>query len=586
MEARSSHDRSPALMANRDPDQFIAEAERQLMDLAIESSRADWVAQNFITDDSQALAARASARLIGETVRWAKESATLGPLAGEAGRKAHLLRNSLPLIAPSDPAEAIEVTEIVGGLQATYSKGRYQPPDAKEPLHLEALSEILANSRDPAVLRDAWTGWHAIARPMRTPFQRYVALANKGAKELGFADAGAMWRSKYDMPPEAFSVDVERVWQQVRPLYLQLHAFVRSRLRRHYGGDVVPAAGPIPSHLLGNMWAQSWENIEPILGLTGTAPAFDLTEILRRRGTTATDMVRFAENFFVSLGFDRLPSTFWERSLFLRPRDREVVCHASAWDIDYDDDLRIKMCIDITAEDFRVIHHELGHNYYQRAYRQQPFLYRDSANDGFHEAIGDTIALSVTPEYLVKVGLLDRAPEAAGDIGLLLRIALEKLAFLPFGYLVDQWRWEVFSGAVGPDCYTARWWELKHQYQGVAPPAPRTEADFDPGAKAHVPSNVPYMRYFLAHILQFQFHRSLARTIGWTGPLHRCSIYGEKKAGQRLISTLSMGASRPWPDALEALTGERQLDAQALVEYFAPLSAWLDKENRGEPIGW
>ena len=571
-----------------EPESWMSATESRLLDLAIETSRAEWIQATYITDDTQALASRTYARLIAETVGLAKEATRMGPAlaAPVLARKAMLLRNSLPLIAPSDAAEARELTETVTAMQATYSKGTYQPAGAKEPLDLQALSHRLGESRSIGELEELWSGWHRVARPMRPQFARYVELANRGAREVGFADTGAMWRSKYDMSPAEFAEDVERVWQQVKPLYTALHAYVRAKLRAQYGSEAVPADGPIPTHLLGNMWAQSWEYVLPIVGPSGDAPAFDLTDILRRRGTTAPDMVRFAEKFFVSLGFDALPPSFWERSLLVRPRDREVVCHASAWDIDYDDDLRIKMCIDITGEDFQTIHHELGHNYYQRAYRRQPFLFRDSANDGFHEAVGDTIGLSVTPEYLVQVGLLDRAPEPSKDLGLLLRTALEKIAFIPFGYLIDRWRWDVFSGAVGPERYNASWWELKRKYQGVAPPGTRSEEEFDPGAKFHVAANVPYMRYFLAHILQFQFHRALARIVDWNGPLHRCSIYGNRDAGARLIEMLSMGVSRPWPEALFALTGERRVDASAMMEYFAPLVSFLEKETRDVPVGW
>lgn len=562
--------------------------EARLLDLAIEGETAHWISATYITDDTGAISSRTDARIIAETVAFAKEATRLGPALseGDLGRKARLLRNSLALIAPADPAEARELTETVTAMQRAFATGRYRPVDADRPLDLEEISRRLAASRAPAEMADLWTGWHAVARPMRPQFARYVELANRGAREVGFPDTGAMWRSKYDMPPDAFVDDVERVWQQVKPFYTALHAYVRRKLRAQYGADLVPADGPVPAHLLGNMWAQSWEYVYPIVAPAGSERGFDLTEILRRRGTTPTDMVRFAERFFVSLGFDPLPSTFWERSLFARPRDREVVCHASAWDLDYDQDVRIKMCVDITEEDFHVIHHELGHNYYQLAYRRQPFLYRDSANDGFHEAVGDTIGLSVTPEYLVRVGLLDRAPDSARDIGLLLQAALAKVAFLPFGYLIDRWRWDVFGGAVGPDRYNASWWDLRRRYQGIEPPVPRTEDDFDAGAKYHVASNVPYMRYFLAHVLQFQFHRALARVADGKGPLHRYSIFGSKEAGARLIGMLSMGMSRPWPEALYALTGERRLDASALLDYFAPLIDFLEKENRDAPVGW
>ncbi|MFI5415057.1 MAG: M2 family metallopeptidase, partial [Candidatus Lutacidiplasmatales archaeon] len=353
-----------------------------------------------------------------------------------------------------------------------------------------------------------------------------------------------------------------------------------------YGDEVVSRTGPVPAHLFGNMWAQTWEHLFPLLAPPNADPGFDLTSILVSRKTEPEAMVKFAEGFFVSLGLDPLPATFWERSMIRRPRDRDVVCHASAWDVDADNDLRIKMCIEITGEEFYVVHHELGHNYYQRAYRHQPFLFRDGAHDGFHEAVGDTISLSVTPEYLRTVGLLTTVPGPEKDLGLLMHKALEKVAFLPFGLMIDRWRWDVFSGTVAPDDYTGSWWRQRLRYQGIVPPGERNEVEFDPGAKFHVPANTPYMRYFLAAILQFQFHRGLARALGWSGPLHRFSIYGEAEAGKRLNAMLEMGASRPWPDAHEAVTGEREMDGTALRDYFRPLEEWLKKENRSSPVGW
>jgi peptidyl-dipeptidase A len=420
---------------------------------------------------------------------------------------------------------------------------------------------------------------------MRKDYRRFVELSNKGAKELGFADTGAMWRAKYDMPPDDFTGELDRLWAQVRPLYLKLHAYVRMKLHEHYG-DAVPASGPIPAHLLGNLWAQEWSNIYPVVAPKHADPGYSLTDILKTRKMQTLDMIRTGERFYTSLGFAPLPKTFWERSLFVRPRDREVVCHASAWVIDLESDVRIKMCIEQTGEDFTTIHHELGHNYYQRAYKDQPELFRDSANDGFHEAIGDTIALSVTPEYLVKIGLLGKAPDASRDIGLLMTKALEKIGFLPFGLVIDQWRWKVFAGEVPPAAYNKAWWDLRLKYQGVAPPSPRGEEFFDPGAKYHVPDNTPYTRYFLADILQFQFHRALSKTAGCTLPLNRCSIYESQPAGQRLNAMLSMGLSRPWPEALDALTGAKQMDATAILDYFAPLSTWLDGQLAGKQVGW
>lgn len=570
-----------------DARKFINDVEQKLNILGVDAARADWIKSTYITDDTEAIAAKLDERAIAATVEAAKQSTQFDGLALDpvTARKIKLLKLSLTLATPADPKESAELTRIAAGMEGTYGKGKYCPSGPESCKDLDQLSKVLAESRDRRQLLDAWTGWHAIARPMRQDFVRYVELSNKGARELGFKDTGAMWRSKYDMPPDAFARELDRLWAQVRPLYLSLHAYVRARLREKYG-DLVPASGPIPADLLGNMWAQDWDNIYPLVAPPNGDPGYDLTALLKQHHTDWKQMVKYGENFFVSLGFDPLPQTFWERSLFLKPRDRDVVCHASAWDVDNVDDLRLKVCIDITGEDFLTIHHELGHNFYQRAYDKQPPLFRDSANDGFHEAIGDTIALSVTPEYLVKIGLLDQAPDTSKDIGLLMHRALDKIAFLPFGLVIDQWRWKVFSGEIPPDKYNQTWWQLREQYEGIAPPVGRSEADFDPGAKYHVAANVPYMRYFLADILQFQFHRALARVAGCTGPLNRCSIFDNKAAGSRLNAMLEMGESRPWQEALEKIAGTREMDATAIRDYFAPLQKWLDQQNRGKPVGW
>jgi len=506
---------------------------------------------------------------------------------GEERRQLTLLKVALVLATPPDPKESDELSKIMARLESAYGRGKWCPDPAKPDTcrNVDDVTRIMAVPGDEKALRAAWEGWHTISPPMRKDYARFVELSNKGARELGFADTGVMWRAKYDMPPEEFTKELDRLWDQVRPLYLKLHAYVRMKLREKYG-DVVPANGPIPAYLLGNIWAQEWGNIYPVVSTGSANPGYDLTEILKRRKTDALTMARTGERFFTSLGFAPLPKTFWERSLLTRPRDRDVVCHASAWDIDGKDDVRIKMCIEPTAEDFVTIHHELGHNFYQRAYNTQPVIFRDSANDGFHEAIGDTVALSITPEYLVKIGLLDKAPDASRDIGLLMRDALDKIAFLPFGLLIDQWRWKVFSGEIPPEAYNKAWWDLRLKYQGIAPPTTRGEEWFDPGAKYHVPDNTPYTRYFIARILQFQFHRALAKIAGCTEPLHRCSIYESKEAGRRLNAMLEMGMSKPWPEELEALTGTKQMDATAILDYFAPLSAYLDKELAGKPTGW
>jgi peptidyl-dipeptidase A len=569
--------------------QFLDAAEARLLELFVARDRAQWVQSTYITEDTEILAAQANEAVIAAIMELAREANRFAgvELTPELARKMALLETTLTLPAPSDAAKREELTQIAAELEGMYGRGKYCPEKGGECLDIGQLSEILATSRDPERLAVAWTGWHAIAPPMREKYRRFVELGNEGARELGFADLGALWRAKYDMPPDAFVAELDRLWQQVRPLYEQLHCYVRARLAARYGAEVVPPGRPIPAHLLGNMWAQQWGNVYDLVApTTGVAAGYDLTERLKAAGYDELEMVRSGERFFTSLGFEPLPATFWTRSQFVKPRDRDVVCHASAWSVDQAEDLRIKMCIEVNGEDFYTIHHELGHNFYQREHNRNSVLFRDGANDGFHEALGDTLALSVTPKYLKQIGLIDQEPPAAADIALLLRQALDKVAFLPFGLTIDKWRWGVFSGAIPPERYNQAWWDLKREYQGVAPPSPRSEADFDPGAKYHVPANTPYMRYYLAHILQYQFHRALAATAGETGPLHRASIYGSKAAGERLGAMMRMGSSRPWPEALEALTGERSMDATAILDYFAPLSAWLEQQNRGQVCGW
>ena len=578
--------------SDSEAERFLTRAEHILDSLSIRTSRAQWVQQNFITDDTEILNAEASTQLAVAVQQLATEARKYDNANLPAATKRRLLLLKLALAAPPppDPAKASELSALVANLDATYGKGEYCRAGVdgaqKSCLAQQDISRILAESRINTELVDVWKGWHAIAVPMRDKYTRFVALSNEGAKGLGFADAGAMWRSGYDMPPDEFAKEMERAWNQLKPLYTSLHAYVRRKLYEKYGDAVMKPTGPIPAQLLGNIWAQDWSNIYDLVAPPGGTSSVDLTELLKAKRVDEPGMVHYAENFFTSLGFAKLPETFWKRSLFLKPEDREVVCHASAWNIDNREDLRIKMCIERTGEMFNVVHHELGHNFYQRAYNKLPFLYQNGANDGFHEAIGDAVALSITPKYLQQVGLLDKLPPASNDTLFLLRKALEKIAFLPFGLLVDQWRWKVFSGEVTAANYNKAWWDLKLQYQGVVPPIARTEADFDPGAKYHVPGNVPYARYFLAAIHQFQFYRTLCRDAGHSGPLYQCSFYGSKEAGSKLEKMLAAGASRPWQDTMMDFTGEKGLDASSVMEYFQPLKVWLDRQNAGKPVGW
>ena len=574
--------------SNETADEFVARANAELADLGIELGAAGWVYSTYITVDTAILQSRANERYAAWHSQMVKESMRYDgqDLAPETRRALDLLKLGTSAPAPDDAAKRKELSEITTRLEGMYGAGEYCDADGNCRGGQE-LEEFMTESRDYDALLDAWAGWRSIAVPMRDDYTRFVELANEGANELGYTDLGEMWRSNYDMSPEEFKQDTARLWNEVKPLYDELHCHVRAKLGEFYGEDKVPQDGPIPAHLLGNMWAQTWnflyDMMEPYPGVAD----IDVDKTLRTKDYSPKEMVRSAEDFYVSLGMPRLPETFWERSMFEKPADRDVVCHASAWGLDGGNDLRIKMCIRQNYDELKVIYHELGHNYYQWAYRHQPPLFQGSAHAGFHEAIGDTVVLSMTPDYLAEVGLLDEAEDSReAVINRQMLAALSGISVLPWAKLVDEWRWGVFSGEITPDNYNQAWWDLRTKYQGVAPAIERTEEHFDPGAKYHIPGNVSYTRYFLARIMQFQFQRALCEIAGHEGELQACSVYGSKEAGDKFYAMLEAGASQPWQDTLETLTGTRHMDATAIVEYFEPLMGYLKEQNEGRSCGW
>jgi peptidyl-dipeptidase A len=566
---------------------FVDKAEADLKEISLYTSRVSWVRATYINEDTDWLSARADAQYAEMESRLAVEAARFNGVEVDpvTRRKLTVLQRGITQPAPQRPGAAKEIADLSTKLDSIYSTGKFQ--HGGKAITLTDAEEILAKARDPAELKAVYEGWRTVSPPMKPLYTEMTALMNEGARDLGHKDAGALWRSDYDMPPDAFAAKTDQLWSQVEPFYRNLHCYVRARLNAKYGDAVQPKTGPIRADLVGNMWSQQWGNIYDVVAPKGVKSSYDLDKLLVAKGYDAEKMMRTGEGFYSSIGFAPLPQTFWERSMITRPRDREVVCHASAWDIDDDQDIRVKMCTKVTAEDFQTIHHELGHNYYQRAYARQPYLFRGGANDGFHEAIGDVAGMNAfTPAYLKQIGLLDREPGPEEDIPYLLKMALDKIAFLPFGLMVDQWRWRVFSGEIQPERYNDAWWEMARRYQGIAPPGPRPAGSFDPGAKYHVAASVPYTRYFLAHIYEFQFYRAACRQAGWTGPLNRCSVYGNKEVGAKLNAMLAMGQSQPWPVALEAFTGEKDIDATAVADYFAPLDKWLTEQNKEQQCGW
>jgi len=581
---------APAAAATPSPEEakaFIEKAETDLAKLSEYVNKSAWVRATNITEDTMFLEAKATAEATTLATDLAVQAAKYDKTAADpvTRRKLDILKRALVLPAPQRPGAADQMATIGGRLDSISSTGKFAFKGKQ--ITLNDAEDILARSQDPAELKAAWEGWHSISPVMTADYAQLVELANEGSRQLGYKDTGALWRSGYDMEPDAFAAETDRLWSQVEPFYKNLHCYVRKELNEKYGDDVQPKTGPIRADLLGNMWAQQWGNIYETVKPAEDTDGYNLDQLLVDKGYDPLKMVKTGENFYSSIGLPPLPETFWTRSQITRPEGREVVCHASAWNLDDRDDIRIKMCTKVNAEDFYTVHHELGHNYYQRAYKDQPYIFKGGANDGFHEAIGDFVGLSaLTPTYLNQVGILDKVPGTEGDTPFLLKMALDKIAFMPFGLLVDRWRWQVYDGSVKPAGYNDAWWALKLKYQGVAPPGPRPADAFDPGAKYHVPGNVPYTRYFLAHVYQFQFHRAACKQAGWKGPLHRCSVYGNKEVGAKFNKMMEMGQSKPWPDELEAFTGERRTDASAVTEYFKPLNTWLIKQNKGQKCGW
>jgi len=571
--------------------QFVAGVDKTVRTLTVAASEAQWANETDLTPAHEAATAKASEALSVEATKLVKTARKFEPVLDKLDpdtRRQLLLLKFQAQPSPDDPQQAKQLAELAAKMDSEYGKGVCKTEGGKETCQdIEHWSKLLQKERNPDKLVATWKTWHDdVGHKERDLFARYVDLANAGARAIGFKDVASIWRSGYDMPEAEFAKSVDRLWSQVKPLYDQLHCYTRRKLNQKYGDKVVAKGGLIPSHLLGNMWAQSWEYLYPELEpYKGVAP-IDVTPELARH-YDAKKMVQIGEAFYASLGMDPLPATFWDRSQLTKPADKNVVCHASAWDVQYNNDLRIKMCINLNQEDLWTIHHELGHDYYFHYYYKLSVLYQAGANDGFHEAIGDAIQLSMTPGYLKEKGLLATVVKNdKATINQQMQVALGKIAFLPFGLLVDKWRWDVFSGEVKPEQYNQHWWDLKKQYQGVAPPIERAATDFDPGAKYHVAANVPYMRYFLAAVLQFQFHKALCAKAGYSGPLYECSIYGNKDAGAAYMKMLALGASKPWQDALFELTGTREMDASPVLEYFAPLQGWLTEQNKGQTCGW
>ena len=445
--------------------QFVARIQAEGALLEEESSAAQWVRNTYITPDTAILARKAGERSLAFQSSMVKQAKQFrdADMDTETARAIELILRGSSAPAPNDAALRTELSAILTNMEGQYGAGQYCNA-AGVCRELQELESVLAQSRDYDELLDVWQGWRQVSSPYRKEYQRFVEIGNQGAKDFGYTNLADLWQGGYDMESEVFVEESRRLWGEVKPFYDELHCYVRGRLSETYGAEKVPNEGPIPAHLLGNMWSQTWDNIYDIAEPYSGVASLDVTSALVDQGYDELQMTKTAEAFFTSLGLPSLPDSFYKNSMIKKPRDRNVVCHASAWDIDNGNDPRIKQCVEINEEQLETLHHELGHIYYYLMYKDQPSVFKGGAHDGFHEAIGDTIQLSMTPAYLKKKGLISETVESyEATINKQMKMALQKIAFLPFGKMIDEWRWQVFSGEIAPEDYNAGWWRLREE---------------------------------------------------------------------------------------------------------------------------
>ncbi|XP_068833322.1 angiotensin-converting enzyme isoform X2 [Capricornis sumatraensis] len=583
---------SPNLVSDEaEARKFVEEYDRRSQVVWNEYAEANWNYNTNISTDNSKLLMEKNLQMANHTVKYGTWARKFDVTNFQNATMKRMIKKIQDLERAALPVKELEeYNQILVDMETVYSVASVCHKNGTC-LRLEPdLTRLMATSRNYQDLAWAWKSWRdKVGRSILPYFPKYVELTNKAARLNGYQDGGDSWRSMYEMP--FLEEELEQLFQELQPLYLNLHAYVRRALHHHYGPNVINLEGPIPAHLLGNMWAQSWSNIYDLVAPFPSAPKMDATEAMIKQGWTPLRMFKEADNFFTSLGLLPMPPEFWNKSMLEKPTDgREVVCHASAWDFFNGKDFRIKQCTSVNMEDLVVAHHEMGHIQYFMQYKDLPVTFREGANPGFHEAIGDVLALSVsTPTHLHKIGLLSSGDGSyEEDINFLMKMALDKIAFIPFSFLVDQWRWRVFDGSVTRENYNQEWWSLRLKYQGVCPPLARSQDDFDPGAKFHIPASVPYVRYFVSFVIQFQFHQALCQAAGHQGPLHKCDIYQSKEAGKLLADAMKLGFSQPWPEAMRLITGQSNMSAAAMMTYFKPLLDWLVTENgrHGEKLGW
>ncbi|XP_036127494.1 angiotensin-converting enzyme 2 isoform X3 [Molossus molossus] len=461
-------------------------------------------------------------------------------------RQLQILQQNQPSVLTADKSKRLST--ILNTMSTIYSTGKVcNPNNAQECLLLATgLEDIMHNSKDYNQRLWAWEGWRSqVGKQLRPLYEEYVVLKNEMARGNNYEDYGDYWRGDYETEgADGYNYsrnqlieDVERIFLEIKPLYEHLHAYVRAKLMDTYPSHISPT-GCLPAHLLGDMWGRFWTNLYPLTVPFRKKPNIDVTEAMLNQSWDAEKIFKKAEEFFVSIGLGNMTQGFWDNSMLTEPSDgRKVVCHPTAWDLG-NNDFRIKMCTKVTMEDFLTAHHEMGHIKYDMAYAEQPYLLRNGANEGFHEAVGEVISLSVaTPKHLKVIGLLqpDFNEDNETEINFLFKQALSIVGTLPFTYMLEKWRWMVFKGEIPKEQWMQKWWEMKRDIVGVVEPVPHDETYCDPASLFHVASDYSFIRYFTRTIFQFQFQEALCQIANHEGPLHKCDISNSRKAGEELL---------------------------------------------------
>ncbi|KAM6291936.1 angiotensin-converting enzyme 2 [Porphyrio hochstetteri] len=580
---------------------FLEDFNRRVEDISYESSIASWNYNTNITEEN-------ANKMNEADSKWsafydeASRNASSFPLASIQDDLTRLQIQSLQDRGSSNlsPEKYERLSTVLSKMSTIYSTGTVcKTTEPSECLVLEpGLDIIMANSTDYHERLWAWEGWRAnVGRMMRPLYEEYVDLKNEIATLNNYSDYGDYWRANYEADyPENYKYsrdqlikDVEKTFEQIKPLYQQLHAYVRHRLEQFYGPEFISSTGCLPAHLLGDMWGRFWTNLYPLTVPYPAKPNIDVTSTMVLKKWDAMKIFKAAETFFDSIGLYKMTEGFWNNSMLTEPTDnRKVVCHPTAWDLGKGD-YRIKMCTKVTMDDFLTAHHEMGHIEYDMAYSKQPYLLRGGANEGFHEAVGEIMSLSAaTPQHLKSLDLLEPTfqEDEETEINFLLKQALTIVGTMPFTYMLEKWRWMVFRGEITKEEWTKRWWEMKREIVGVVEPVLHDETYCDPAVLFHVSNDYSFIRYYTRTIYQFQFQEALCKAANHNGPLHTCDITNSTAAGTKLRELLELGRTKPWTQALENVTGEKYMNAAPLLHYFEPLYEWLQGNNSGRYIGW